>query len=361
MQLTNLTNLKKVFEHYWKLKHPLALWGKPSTGKTSMFRQFAQKKAEELKLKYSEDEYGPEFFTFKTIIPSQFDPVDFIGMMKEKDGITYFNPVSSFPRTGQGIFFIDEVSNADHTIIAPLQRLMLEGRLENYKMPSTFWRVCAGNRSQDLCQTNELSLAFYRRVAHYDVEPTNDEVLTYFLEQGRDPRVIAYLRRFQEDLFPKKLDESLLETKANPFPYTWEMSSQIINGIKELHLIQDLVGSWVGPECASRFCAFCKTTEKVNIEKIIAHPKESLLVLDKDPERPSLYFAIVSILATMWQSKNEKLKPEKVVELMLLFPPEFATFFLTLVIKNPARRVQLTKQPSFDQLLLKLGYFLDED
>ena len=110
METVNLKTLHSLIPFFWEKKQPLALWGKPSTGKTSAFRQFAQQKAKELGLKYSEDQFGPEYFTFKTIIPSQFDPVDFIGLMKEKDGVTYFNPVASFPREGQGIFFIDEVS-----------------------------------------------------------------------------------------------------------------------------------------------------------------------------------------------------------------------------------------------------------
>lgn len=362
MQTWNLSLLRKRMGKYWEMKKPLGLWGKPSTGKTSAFRQFAQRKAKELNLKFSEVEFGPEYFTFKTIVPSQFDPVDFIGMMEldKVKKVTYFNPVASFPREGQGIFFIDEISNADHTIIAPLQRLMLEGRLENYEMPDTFWRVCAGNQAQDFCQTNELSLAFFRRVSHVQIEPTMEEVIGYFLDQGRDPRVVAYLKRFGDDLFPKVWDEKLLDKKANPFPYTWEQASEMIKGCKDLNEIQDYVGSWVGPECAARFVAFCKTTEKVNIEKILKNPEEEIKKLEGDSERPSLFFALISILASMWIGKDKKLTSEKTVELLHAFPPEFSTFFLDLLLRNKGRKTQLTKLPSFDKVILKLGYFLDE-
>jgi MoxR-like ATPase len=364
MQTMSLSQLKKTLGNFYDEKLPLALWGKPSTGKTSAFRQFAQAKAEELKLKFSEDDFGPEFFTFKTIIPSQFDPVDFIGMMRldEKTGTTYFNPVASFPREGQGIFFIDEISNADHTIIAPLQRLMLEGRLENYKMPETFWRVCAGNEVKDLCQTNELSLAFYRRLAHIKVEPTVEEVVGYFLEQDRDVRVIAYLRRFSEDLFPKELNEKLLDTKANPFPYTWEMAAKMVKDMKDYVKIQELAGAWVGEYCATRFVAFCKSTDKVDINAIIANPKKILAELANDKEKPSLFFAIISILSSMWKKKDKVLVADKVVELLAELPAEFSVFFLTLLLKVPLRKKELLKLSSFQEVVAKVSFYIgDED
>ena len=365
MQTVNLMQLHRLLPKFWEQKLPLALWGRPSTGKTSAFRQFAQAKAKELGLEYSEDRFGPQFFTFKVIIPSQFDPVDFIGMMKldEEKGVTYFNPVASFPREGQGIFFIDEISNADHSIIAPLQNLMLEARLENYRMPDTFWRVCAGNEVGDFSQVNELSLAFFRRLAHFKVEPELEEVLSYFMKKERDPRVIAYLKRFPEDLFPKVWDEKLLGLKANPFPYTWEMASVMIENETDLNKILYLASAWVGEAVGSRFLAFVKTTSKVNIKKLLKDPAAYLKELEEDPERPSLFYALVSILSSMWSKKEKSLTPQKIVEVLQSLPAEFATYFLKLLHAVTGRRVLLTRLPEFDSLIQKLSsyWFEDED
>lgn len=366
----NLKDLQILIPSYYKAKKPLCLWGKPSTGKTSTIREFAQQMARDLGLEYSEDKIGAEYFTLKVIIPSQFDPVDFIGMMElvEQNGVkvTQFNPVACFPRSGQGIFYIDEISNSDPSVIASLQRLMLEGRLENYVMPATYWRVAAGNRTQDYCQTNELSLAFYRRLAHLEVEPNMDEILGYFIEQDVDTRVVAYLKKFAgEDLFPKVWDERLLEHKANPFPYTWHMAAEMIKGVKEFITIERIVGSWVGEESASRFVAFCKTISKLDIDALIADPKTKLDEIVSSPDKPSLLYALVTILASKWRNKDKDLTPEKISEIMgamdELHLSEFAVFLMSLIWQFSARQNLLLKQPNFIEVLNKIGFYYRDD
>ena len=44
----NLNELEGLLGDYYKIRQSLYLWGKPSSGKTSMIRQFAQAKAKEL-------------------------------------------------------------------------------------------------------------------------------------------------------------------------------------------------------------------------------------------------------------------------------------------------------------------------
>ena len=117
MQTINLSILKSLLPEYFKHKIPLYLWGKPSSGKTSMLRQFAQAKAKELGLKYSEDDFGKDIFTLKVITLSQFDSPDLRGMPElVGEGIqrrTQFIPSKELPREGQGIVFFDEMNLAD--------------------------------------------------------------------------------------------------------------------------------------------------------------------------------------------------------------------------------------------------------
>jgi len=125
MQEINLTQLMEVIPHYFDLKISLYLWGKPSTGKTSLIRQYAQKKAKDLGLEYSEDTYGPNIFTLKVIPLSQFDSPDLRGMPRiEGEGdkkVTCFIPSQELPREGQGIVFFDEMNNADFLYNCPLK------------------------------------------------------------------------------------------------------------------------------------------------------------------------------------------------------------------------------------------------
>lgn len=120
LQQVNLTELKNVLPAFYNSRQPLYLWGRPSTGKTSSIRQFAQEQAEKMKLKYSEDEFGEGIFTLKVITLSQFDSPDLRGMPQviidkndNSKSFTEFVPTAELPRTGQGILFFDEMNLAD--------------------------------------------------------------------------------------------------------------------------------------------------------------------------------------------------------------------------------------------------------
>ena len=120
MQQVNLKTLIGLLPEYYNHRISLYLWGKPSSGKTSIIRQFAQRKAKELGLKYSEDEFGKNLFTMKVLTLSQFDAPDIRGMPelvgKDKLRRTQFVPSKELPREGQGIMFFDEMNLADDTV-----------------------------------------------------------------------------------------------------------------------------------------------------------------------------------------------------------------------------------------------------
>lgn len=120
LEQVNLKELKELLPVYYKTRTPLYLWGRPSTGKTSLIRQFAQDQAKALNLQYSEDKFGEDIFTLKVITLSQFDSPDLRGMpqvmIDEKDkskSYTEFVPTAELPRMGQGILFFDEMNLAD--------------------------------------------------------------------------------------------------------------------------------------------------------------------------------------------------------------------------------------------------------
>jgi len=120
LEQVNLTELKNLLPSFHKSRTPLYLWGRPSTGKTSIIRQYAQDMAKKAGLRFSEDEFGEDIFTLKIITLSQFDSPDLRGMpqviIDDKDktkSFTEFIPTAELPRTGQGILFFDEMNLAD--------------------------------------------------------------------------------------------------------------------------------------------------------------------------------------------------------------------------------------------------------
>ena len=288
MQKINLKTLIGLIPEFYKHQIPLYLWGKPSSGKTSIVRQFAQRKAKELGLEYSEDEFGKNLFTLKVLTLSQLDAPDIRGMPeligKDKERRTQFVPSKELPRVGQGIMFFDEMNLADDTVRAACYQFILEGRYgnvpavmkkdKNGKEVFAYWRVAASNTEQDYAGVNQTGLALLRRFCHYQVEPEVDEIVGYLLEHGLDSRVIAYLKNTPQDLFPVKWDETLLDRKSNPFPYTWELAAILIEGKKETLELHNLVAGCVGPEVAGRFIAYCKKIGKIDFLAFIRKSKE---------------------------------------------------------------------------------------
>lgn len=383
MQKINLITLKSLLATYYQHRIPLYLWGKPSSGKTSLVRQFAQAKAKELGLKYSEDEFAEDTFTMKVLTLSQFDAPDLRGMPEligeGKDRRTQFIPTKELPRRGQGIIFFDEMNLADDTVRAACYQYILEGRYSNVppirmkikdakgkdtgEERDAFWRIAASNTEQDYSGVNQTALALLRRFCHYEVEPEVDEIINYLLEHNKDARVIGYLKNAPQDLFPEKWDEKLLDLKANPFPYTWELASTLIEGIgviddKDNIQLLNLVSGCVGAPVAGRFLAFCKTAGKFDILKFIAKPKEECAKIEKDNEKASLFYAVISSLASWWFKRDKKLVAKKVVQIASVLPPEFSVAFLKMIIKK--RTKEMTDIDKFQDLLTKLGVFFDE-
>lgn len=369
MQQVNLTILQKLLPEFWQARLPLYLWGRPSSGKTSIIRQFAQKKAKDLGLKYSEDDFGPDIFTLKVISLSQFDSPDLRGMPMIKDKgnfhVTQFVPSEELPRDGQGIIFFDEMNNADDGVRAACYQYVLEGRygelqpLVGKDGKASYWRVAASNTEQDYSTVNQTSLALLRRFSHLLVVPELEEVIKYFLENNIDSRVIAYLNNYPQDLFPEKWNETLLDKKANPFPYTWEIVGRMIKGIPKSsdERLFYLAAASVGPEVAQRFKSFCSLTERVNIDSIIEKPAEELAKINDREDSASLYYSIISSLATKWFNKLKKLTGEKMVEIAKILPPEFCVAMLKMTVKK--RTKEFLAVNGFEALLTKLGVFFD--
>lgn len=364
----NLDELRNLLPHYYKLRQSLYLWGKPSSGKTSMIRQFAQRKAKELGLKYSEYKFGEKYFTCKILTLSQMDSPDLRGMPElsgdAENKITRFVPSEELPRKGQGIIFFDELNLAEDCTRAAAMQYILEGvygnlaRLVGKDGLDSFWRVAASNSEQDYCAVNTTSMALLRRFCHLEIEPELEEILAYLYDNNLDTRVIAYLKNFPEDLFPKTWDEKLLDKKANPFPYTWDVAARLIKDVKTKTEIVHLVASCVGEEVATRFNAFCKLIGKLDINKLIKKPKDEILLIAQDDAKASLFYAAISSLTSFWYQKNKSLTAKKVVEISALLPPEYSVAFLKMTLRK--RQNQLVILPEMAVLLKKLGIYLED-
>jgi len=80
--------------------------------------------------------------------------------------------------------------------------------------------------------------------------------------------------------------------------------------------------------------------------------------LEKDKDRASLLYAVISNLASLWFRNDKKLGGDKVVAISSVLPVEFSVSFLNMVCKK--RLTVLAKVKEFNALLTKLGLYFDD-
>jgi hypothetical protein len=324
LETLNLTELKKVLDIYYTNRATLYLWGKPSTGKTSIIRQFAKKKAEAMGLKYSEDVFAEDTFTLKIFTLSQCDSPDLRGMPKISNiqGVdtTSFIPTEDLPRVGHGILFFDELNNADETTQRAAYQLILEGAYGNLpclKEPDgtdAFWRVAASNSEDDMCGAAQLPLALLRRFSHYEVMPDTSEIIDYFLESDIDSRIISYLGANNSDLFPIAWEEKLLDKKANPFPFQWERIGKMIKGlsIKDIRTIEQIASGCVGPELSGKLKAHIVVSNTIDWNNLLSKDADivakEIEKINNNSQKVSLVWSIMSEFSSRWKASRSNKK-----------------------------------------------------
>jgi hypothetical protein len=205
-------------------------------------------------------------------------------------------------------------------------------------------------------------LALLSRFSHLEIEPDSEEIINYFLEKDFDTRIIGYLKNFSEDIFPKVYNDNLLISKANPFPRKWESASNMIKDFstqKDMNMITDIVASCVGQETATRFGAYCKLADKINIAQIIKEP-ETLRKFETDRDlsgdKISLYYAVITEITALWFKNDKKLSGDTIISICDNLPTEFAISLLHMAINK--KSAQIGKASGFKKYAEKVGKFI---
>lgn len=138
---------------------PVLLLGMPGTGKTERLRQIG------LRVKDS----------VHSIIASHHDALSFLGAPRiEGDRTIFCPPVGVLPAADQtnGLFIIDEVSDALLEVQNVLCSLLTEQRVGMYQLPAGTALALGGNRAKDRSGAGELVTKLANRVAVLELPDT---------------------------------------------------------------------------------------------------------------------------------------------------------------------------------------------
>lgn len=293
---------------------PVALWGPPGQGKTSVMKQIA-------------DAYG---IHMETVIASIREPSDFAGLPivdSVSSTVTLAPPkwARSVSDADQGLVFFDEISTAPPAVQAALLRVVLDRVVGDLEMPSEVRIVAAANPPDMAADGWDLAPPMANRFVHLtwrlDASVVREgfsigwpEVNIPVIED--DDRLDALLRRsytmvgsfigVRSELLTQIPTDSSAAGMAFPTPRSWET-------VARLNAYCDAVGAnasvrsllligTVGTGAATEFLTYLDNIDLPDPEDLLKDPEAFIVPSD----RPDKVYAIAAMVHAAVVSKSTK-------------------------------------------------------
>ena len=314
---------------------PIFIFGAPGIGKTQIVAQVCDELGKEL--------YG-ESLSLVNVDGENAEPVDFAGvpsvvevepMSKENPygkGITRSNinvdilPYDNGEGQRGGIIFIDELNRMPREVIKIFMKLAQSRRIgNNYKVPSRWYIVAAGNRKEDdRGNIEELGTALRDRFEAVNFVPTIKGFRRYIETSRYKNVVLPELLDFLEfqPIYFHNLDPALRKTKY-PTPRAWvDASNSLRRVIRELEskgvttipedIIKKEFSKNVGNDATVAFLNFYTVAKDIPVKDLMlpyTDPDKAPVPADKG-DRPDYTHALFG--AVMRKSTEMKLTPKEV-------------------------------------------------
>ncbi|MCW7754351.1 MoxR family ATPase [Desulfobotulus sp. H1] len=294
---------------------PIYIWGPPGVGKSDVVRQAAAS-------------LNRQVVDIRALL---LDPVDLRGLPRiGEDGRTSWSTPDFLPQSGNGILFLDELNAAPPLVQAACYQLVLDRRIGDYHLPRGWSVVAAGNRETDRSVTHRMPSALANRFTHIDFEVRLEDWISWALQEGMAPEVIAFLRfrpRLIHDFDPARND------KAFPTPRSWSFVSKILEVAEDDGLLKELIAGTVGPGAAAEFMGFLSACRELpTAEILLADPAGWRLPSDD----PALLYALCELLAS-------HASPESfgaITQIAADMPAEFSVLLIRDAVRKDASLVE---------------------
>ncbi len=266
----------------YALNRPIMLWGPPGVGKSAVVHQFAAS-------------VNVPVLDWRLTL---MDPVDMRGTPVQQKGLTSWAPPAELPTKGEGIIFLDELPQARTDTKNVAAMLVLERRIGEYRLPSGWRIMAAGNRMQDNAGTSPMPQHLNNRFWHIDFELSVEDWLAWAEEHDIDYRTYGYIKYRAGALLefdPKSKDPAFAS------PRSWELCSDLLkrldaDGSMMTAIAPELRAEYfsgaVGKIRGTEFSGFLQVMhELVSIDEVYANPKGAPL-----PNDPACVYALTQAL-----------------------------------------------------------------
>lgn len=258
---------------------------------------------------------------FKAIHAPLLQPEDY-GMPvvtgKNRDELKFLVSKEKFPIEGSdceenGIFLIDELSQADNNAQKVLANLIQEREIHGHKIKDGWTIVATGNKQADRAGANRILGHLANRMTRVSLEASLDDWTKWALENDVRSEVISFIR-----FRPELLSNYDPKNEVNATPRAWvEGVSQALGVTTEE--FETFTGD-VGEGPASEFLAFLKIFRSLpNPDAVLLNPKKAEV-----PKDPATQYAICGALVARTTDENFG----RALTYIKRLPPEFSVLYV---------------------------------
>lgn len=259
------SDLEKLLEVLDKMENPPALmvYGPPGIGKTTILKNFAEKKDYELRVKHL----------------SRMDQTDWSGLPKENQGFTGFLPISIFKPAKDNrkiVLFFDELNTAHPGVLNAALDVILEKKGdtetlgEKAELPKNTIIVAAGNLGpeEDGTYVEELSMAVKTRMIQVRLEPDVNDWISWAEKHNIHKFIMEFIKEDEKNLLD--LEEFKNRNDQAVTPRGWERISDFLKTLEDykkeevekIKILENFVCGVIGKAKGKDFIEFYKNKLK---------------------------------------------------------------------------------------------------
>lgn len=288
------------------------LWGEPGQGKTATIEAASRAWG-----------YHPE-----TVIGSNREASDFLGVMVENDGVVNYSSFAwaqNLINADKGILFLDEFNTSAPSTMKGMLRVLQERWVGETKLPDSVAIIAAANPTETAVDAYDLPAPMANRLMHldwvFDTAGWLDNVGTGFENMhyptlssllGADPvsrkaavsgAVTSFLKSRPTLLAPPVPTDPVKAGQAWPSPRSW---TNVIDVLAQLDAYDDeaaflVVRGLVGEGAATEYFSWVASSDLHDPAEVIDNPG----MVDWKNERADRLFALVQSVTSLGLAKDE--------------------------------------------------------
>lgn len=202
----------------------------------------------------------------------------------------FWVPRSTAPE--HGILFLDEFRQSPHDVQKPSAELLLNGRVNESKLPITWMVIAASNREKDRSGVQRELMFVSNRRCLIKITPDLDSWVDWAETRGNVKwQAIAFAKHRPGLVFKDEIPQD-----GGPFctPRSFVKMSRLIDELP-LELFTEAAAGYVGEGTAAEFCSFLRVVDELpSFDEIVANPEGCKL---PSRDKPDAQYATMQMIA----------------------------------------------------------------